>query len=412
MTVKHFVFCWEIGADLGHITQVATIAQALQERGYRVSAIIKDVTHAVRYLKPLGIHWYQAPQSSGFRSTKPPLNHADILRGKGYGNSDQLAGLLLAWAGLLKLLKAIAEAAPTAALAARSAGLPYICLDSGFFSPPLSSPMPALRSWASIAVGELERRETQILQVINSALGQLGFRSLTQFSELFDLNTYWLTWPELNHFGKHSPGRHLGPIYGESGGLVMDWPEGAGARVFAYLKHSHPKSFSMLEWCLRRGYRVMAYLPSWPDSLIQKLKALGAISISPEPVDLQRVLASCDLVVCHGGIGTVSRSLRAGKPLLLLPSHVEQMRTARAAEALRLAVLPVTCAQFGTLEVNVQSLKQACQNAEGYAPRLGTAEASLAKLLTVLDAQVGTLGRRLAASTARTPITSVSEAGG
>ncbi|MDP3716059.1 MAG: glycosyltransferase, partial [Burkholderiales bacterium] len=56
--------------------------------------------------------------------------------------------------------------------------------------------------------------------------------------------------------------------------------------------------------------------------------------------------AECDAVVCHSGLGTVTATLRAGKPLLLLPAQLEQYLLARNVEKLGagLTVHPETAA--------------------------------------------------------------------
>lgn len=386
----HFVLCWEIGADLGHISQMATVALALRQRGYRVSVVLKDVCHAQRYFGAMDVAWYQAPQPSGFRSSETPINHADILRESGYDNPARLAGLLQAWRNLFTLLQpdlVISEAAPTAALAARCSGLRCVCLDNGFFVPPPSNPMPVLRSWQPVNHDELLRREARTLQVINAALQQLHLPPLQGFAQLFELPTYWLTWPALNHFGNHSVERHLGPIYGDSPGRTLEWPVGAGHKVFAYLKPQHPQAMAVLEWCLRRGDRLLAYLPLWPAAELHRLRTLGSITISQEPLDLGAVLEDCAWVICHGGVGTVSRAMRAGKPLLLLPSHVEQVRTAQALSALRLAVLPQQEPSVSRLRIDAEQLEQARPRAAAYARSLDSSVQSLARLVAVLEGE-------------------------
>jgi UDP:flavonoid glycosyltransferase YjiC (YdhE family) len=49
----------------------------------------------------------------------------------------------------------------------------------------------------------------------------------------------------------------------------------------------------------------------------------------PQP----QVLADCDLVICHGGAGTVLAALDAGVPLLLLPVGLDQFHNARRGAA-------------------------------------------------------------------------------
>ena len=383
---RHYVLCWELGSDLGHVSQLATIASGLRQRGHRVSVVLKDLNHARRYFGALDVPWYQAPQPPGPHHREIPLNHADMLYTNGYDDPEHLAGMLQAWRNLLRLLQpdwVVAEAAPTAALAAHCNALACVRLDNGFFAPPPGHPMPALRDWQPVPAAELEAREERVLQTLNQALLRLSLSPLPSLSQLFDLRTYWLTWPELNHFGAHSPERHLGPLYTDTPGVSLDWPAGEGRKVVAYLKPDHPQAMATLEWSLRHGNRLVAYLPRWPAQALRRLQAMGSIHISAEPLDLRPLLEDCAWVICHGGVGTVSRTLRAGKPLLLLPSHVEQQRTARALMGLRLGSL---VRQQGTrLLIDADELERARARAQSYAVRLGSAESSLARLLDVLE---------------------------
>jgi len=339
----HYVYCWELGSDLGHIHLLATIGRALTSRGHKFSAIVGEITHAWSCLHSLNITWYPAPQTRLPLRNTNPQNHADILSASGYQDANLLSSKLCAWRSLFDLLKpdcVIGEAAPTAMLVARQMRLRNVSLDTGFFCPPLFRPLAPLREGKEANYDDLMRREDRTLQVINQAFHHLGFRPLPDFKAVFDGETYWLTWPEINHFGYHSPDRHLGPLCSELPGVVQDWPRGPGDKIFVYLKPDCPESIPALEWCLRQGYRVNAYLPRWPAHALKKFESTKRVAISREPLDLKTVMSACSKVLCHGGIGTVTYALGLGKTLLLLPTQVEQLRTAQAAVNQKLAVLP------------------------------------------------------------------------
>ena len=66
------------------------------------------------------------------------------------------------------------------------------------------------------------------------------------------------------------------------------------------------------------------------------------LRLEAEPLHIQQVMAQADLVVSHGGRGTTSAALLAGRPQLLLPTHMEQaMVGRRVADAGLGIVLPV-----------------------------------------------------------------------
>lgn len=343
MNHRHVVLAWELGADLGHISRIAAIGRALTAKGYRVSALLSDTRHAERLLTPHGIAWQAAPTAPRPTGTKRPVNHAEILRHCGYASPTELHDLLTAWRSRLKVLQPdllIGDATPTACLAARTLDIPRVVLDSGFFYPPLRDPLSPLRPGEPYVEAELQRQERTVLKTVNAALQTLGHTPLPGFVSLFRDETWWLNWPELNHFGAHRPERHLGPLFTDMPGAPLHWPAGDGPRVFAYLKPRHPHSRSLLDFCIRHGCRIAAYLPGWSDDALAALTRTGQVFCSQEPLSMAQAMAEADFALCHAGIGTVAQFVSAGKPLVLLPILVEQHRVARAAAAQQLALMP------------------------------------------------------------------------
>jgi UDP:flavonoid glycosyltransferase YjiC (YdhE family) len=53
-----------------------------------------------------------------------------------------------------------------------------------------------------------------------------------------------------------------------------------------------------------------------------------------DPVDMDEICRSCDAVLCQSGSGTVATALQAGKPVVMLPMHMEQLLFARRVQAL------------------------------------------------------------------------------
>jgi hypothetical protein len=55
------VFCWELGAALGHAGRLKALAAPLVARGHAVSFVLRDLVHTRRLLSGTGIPVYQAP---------------------------------------------------------------------------------------------------------------------------------------------------------------------------------------------------------------------------------------------------------------------------------------------------------------------------------------------------------------
>lgn len=64
---------------------------------------------------------------------------------------------------------------------------------------------------------------------------------------------------------------------------------------------------------------------------------------------MEEVCRSCDAVLCQSGSGTVATALHAGKPVVMLPMHMEQLLFARRVQALG-AGLHLTEDRIGQLE--------------------------------------------------------------
>ena len=102
-----------------------------------------------------------------------------------------------------------------------------------------------------------------------------------------------------------------------------EWPAGDGERVFVYLSGSYGRFVSVIR---RLGAARLSTLVHARDISLEQRRRLetATLRFSAGPVDLRQAALQCSVVVCHGGHGTTAAMLLAGKPLLLLPQHVEQ----------------------------------------------------------------------------------------
>ena len=68
------------------------------------------------------------------------------------------------------------------------------------------------------------------------------------------------------------------------------------------------------------------------EAAARRLSGPG-LRFEPNPVRMDQALAGADLVVCHGGQGTLAAAALAGKPVLVLPTQLEQAMAARRVQA-------------------------------------------------------------------------------
>ena len=330
--MAHAVMCWELGGDLGHVARMRPLAEALRRRGHRVTFIVREPLAAGRLLDPAHYAWLQAPvhMEGVSPAFTPTRNFSQIMHNVGFHNQDAIVGRMRAWRGLFDNLKPdllVFDHSPTALLAARGLGVKRILLGTGFGIPPATEPLPPFDP--RDATPELAAAEKQVTGRINDALRLLGVERLTKLADLYQGDGSLLfTLKELDHYPQRQSGDYWGPPM-QDGGIAPAWVEAPGKRVFAYLKPFENLP-SLLETFQQAGHSTLIYMSRRNGPLPA---AEGKLRWSTAPVDLKQAARDADLVVCHAGHGTVSATLLAGKPLLLLPLNIEQRMLAARVEA-------------------------------------------------------------------------------
>jgi hypothetical protein len=98
-------FAWELGAGLGHITQIAPLANALLRRGHTVYAALCELKSATGIFGP-GVHILSAPHlERALRPPPPTRSFVDILADLTFGDDSVLAAHAQAWRNLYRLTR-------------------------------------------------------------------------------------------------------------------------------------------------------------------------------------------------------------------------------------------------------------------------------------------------------------------
>lgn len=328
------LYAWEIGEDLGHITQFVPLALELRRRGHEVVTALRELPRAEEVIGRHGITMLQAPIWQGELLDPPqlPVSYAEILFFYGYLDASRLTAMIKAWIGLISLIGPdimIADHAPTALIAARALGIPRTTMGAGFFLPPATDPLPNMRPWMKVSPERLAQSDQRALRTINTALQTLSARPLDRLSDIFACARHFLiTFPELDHYGSRDQAQYYGPILGPRKGVAPQWPKGRGARAFAYLKPHYEHLGEALDALAAFECRVTAFVGAVPKERFAKLQN-NAVALSQIPYDIERAASECDFCVCHAGHGTTCELLLKGKPLLMLPTQLEQYLMAK-----------------------------------------------------------------------------------
>jgi len=313
------------------------LARRLREHGRHALVAVRDVTLAGRMLGPVGIPFVQAPLPTVFgRVAQQPASYADLLRMQGWGDSVQLGACLSAWLQLLSLYGpqlVVVDHSPTALLAARCAGIPAVMIATGFELPPALQPLPPFPGFSGATAAGAALAESQVLEAVNQVMARLRRPRVDALRDLFRVEQRWLTtFPELDHYGARPDECYVGPIGQLQCGEPLDWPTGT-RRVFAYLRCGTPGLAEILRALGNADAAVICWAPGVDRSLLDPLKHCR-VSISPVPVDLERLRDQADLCVSYSPAGTVASTLLKSVPQLLAPVHIEAQMTAHRVECM------------------------------------------------------------------------------
>lgn len=340
--MANILYAWEFGAGLGHLGAFLPLARALRLQGHQVHWSVASSTAAARLLDQEGFTWLQAPTVPEQGRQGPPLTYADILLRFGYADPADLLGLTVAWRELLRLTQAdilLADHAPTALLAARSLGLPTVLFSSGFCVPPRQIPAPNMRPWQAIAAAQLAAIEQPALASINAALTRFGKPPIAGVTQLFDVDEDTLLgFPELDHYAQRGPACYWGNLPDAGVGTPAPWPAMPGKRIFAYLRTEARHHEAVLVALHALGQPTVVFFPGAPAALMARFAAPHLV-FTQAPVDLAKTGLEADAAVTYGNLSTTTRFLLAGKPVLLVPWHLEQFLMARRVEEMGAGLL-------------------------------------------------------------------------
>jgi hypothetical protein len=326
--MARILFCWELGTGLGHLVPLAAAGRAAEDAGHDVGFALRDLTQAGRLLDPARTSLYQAPFFAPALHLPAflPEGYPDILHAIGYRNHEQLAGMIAGWHQIYASFEPdliVHEHSPTAMLAANGFSIPQIGISqSGFSLPPTMSPMPNLRA-ASHA--DQLKRERDVTQVINQALDMLGKPGIESIADLTRLDArILLSIPELDPYAPRDDVEYWGPL--EHGfGAEPDWPDCTGKRIFAYVTRFDTLD-PLLEIIEQTRCPALVHVSGMGLDECER-RSMTTVRLSPEMLDMRRVLDECALMIVHGGSMSAS-ILLAGKPVLTLPLHLEHLLTA------------------------------------------------------------------------------------
>jgi hypothetical protein len=91
---RHVALCWELGGGYGHLASLLEFAVALNDRGFHVHLIVRDVCAAATLFSECPVTLHQAPFQHGTVNQFPITpTYSHILHNIGFGDSESLRAL-------------------------------------------------------------------------------------------------------------------------------------------------------------------------------------------------------------------------------------------------------------------------------------------------------------------------------
>lgn len=326
------VLClWELGGNLGHVNNLAAITKELIEHGFEVTVALRQLRYAPDAFGDLPVTLLQSPLWQASPVIRAPTNMADILSGVGYAEKAGLAGLVSAWRGIYETVRpdiVIYDYAPTALLAGRDKSFKKIVTGIGFGE--LVPGMPAI----SLLPGDhahdssITGKEKSVIGVMNQVGSQYGFAPIRYIGDLYEADKTVIAFArELDMYADHrTKVEYCLPASNKSNYPRVSWSSTRKCTVFVYVKAGIPVVEPILQGLVEAKLTVLVYLRGGGQQQIQRYRQLG-VGVIETQVELNSAISGADYVVAHGG-NTVLQALLQGKPVLAVPTQLEQMNTA------------------------------------------------------------------------------------
>lgn len=331
--MARILMTWELGAGYGHLAPLLSLARPLQTAGHTLMFAVRDLAGAEAVLGASGIPYFPAP--ANFTPRQGAIHsYPQILLHTAFHDLDDLHSRARAWRALYALLEPdilVCDHSPTALLAARGLPLRCVATGNGFVLPPDVTPLPELRPWDAADPVQLAGDEAQALDRANSVLRALDAAPLTRLGELFGGASQALfTLKELDNYADLRKDATYWGVPPGPAGAEPHWPVGEGKRVFVYGPPFDGLT-RVLTDLAKSGHRGLVYMPRLAPEERSRLQS-ERLHFADTLLDMAAVSRGCDCAVMTSGHGSTTAMLLAGKPVLLLPQHLEMLLIAESVQ--------------------------------------------------------------------------------
>jgi len=335
----NITYAWELGGNLGHFSAAEPVLARLHQSGHHIS-ICSPHESATQIKHAAFPHqWCRVPKRFTVPQAGTLLGHASILRYiAGFHDEGNLQVLLGNWRAIFDELGSdvvVCDFAPAAMAAANSLGIPCVVFDTGFFYPPEGKPLPVLDPMRAADIDALREEEHTVLSLTNTCLATLGCPRVETFDALLrGQDALLVNDPALDCFARPNIGRFVGPILRfrhtkkydlskhDARSIATVRPK---LRIFAYLSRYFPALETVLDVLTScEDWTCTVFVSGLDDTIDLARWQRPNVALTRDFTEFGRCVVDLDVVICHGGSGTINHTLAHGIPLVLLPIFREQ----------------------------------------------------------------------------------------
>jgi hypothetical protein len=335
--MARILFAWECGGGLGHMTRYRDLIDRLAGDVHEILFAVRSLAAAVEVFGERAITLVQAPlRREVLKEEVPsPRSYLHVLKNQGFADPEGLSGRFKAWMALYEKWRPdgiVADHSPTAVFAAQHYPEAKLVMSgSGFAVPPDRHPFQAFPIAPFLTRDVLLEEEQTFLQKhVNPLVQAVGGSRYDRLCDVIKTDARWLCqFSETDHYLERGAGNYLGAGYSPAGESPR-WPGGQGSRIFAYLK-PHRDLAELLETIRRAGLPTLIKGDQLPAAFERQFSG-PTIRFVDELQDMTEVAAGCDLGLTNSSTSATAQFLLAGKPVLVMPLHIEQLLSSKAIE--------------------------------------------------------------------------------
>ncbi|MFT5504705.1 MAG: hypothetical protein ACI8XC_002422 [Gammaproteobacteria bacterium] len=326
------LFTWECGGGYGHLTRYRDLITNLQLQGHEAYFVVRNLQSAIKVYPNQDLRLLSAPLPLKNKKTHhrvmQPSSYLDVLVNQCFDDQESLEARIRVWLSIFKAINPqliIFDHSPTALMAFKIfSSSQCIVVGDAFAVPPSKGKVYPFRENSNLAEGDLKKRDCELVeQFINPCLSSFNAPKLKSCMDIFDHPQRIFGIAELDHYrAAKRADMFIGAEKNNSTGKEVIWPKAEGPKVFIY-SENHPHLRTLLNILSELRWPVIAVAKQSARQLMRQFQD-ERFYYSEELINIDKAAQECDFAINNSSMATCLNFLRNGKPMILLPAHIEQ----------------------------------------------------------------------------------------